>query len=684
MGKENVYTVLLVAQPNAGKSTLFNVLTGSRSYVANWPGKTVEVSEGIIEHHGKKLKIIDLPGIQSFQTMSNEEQLTKEVLLKGSWNAVVVLVNAESFHKSLYFALQVLEITRNVVLAISKFDVAERKGIHINISALQDILGVPVVTISALKNIGIGPLLDRIMDTVEGRTKSEELKLNYGNIEKYIFETTKVTGSHGMAVRALEGDSDIISRIQQDHLNYFKKIKEDIEKEFGFPPNELIAMERYKIVEDIIRKTTVEVKVAGKTFEEKIDSILLKNLGIGALISLFTLLLIMFFAFTINSGFPLNLIFRTLGFDNLANEIETYSLGGLLSSGFTMLSNFISSILTAYNYPEWVNSIIVDGIIAGVGAVLSFLPLVFTVNIIMAAMEDSGIMARIAVIFNRTFQRFGISGKSAFPMTIAFACNVPAVLSTRILENDKERIAVSLSLPFIICQARLIVLLFLITALFVSVLMQTFVTVFIYLLSIILFLVVSRVFSKNVLKSESQELLLELPPYHVPSLRVIGWTSWERSKSFITKAGAVIFPFSIVIWILMHVGSYGYVTDPINSIGYYVGNFLSMFFAPMGLDKWQIGFSLLTGFFAKEVFIETLAITFGTSYPVVALAALHLSIAQSMALIVFVMLYTPCIATFYVMYSETKSIKLTFFSLIFELFVAYILSFASFLILSLI
>ncbi len=678
----DVYTVLLVAQPNAGKSTLFNVLTGSRSYVANWPGKTVEVSEGIIEHHGKKLKIIDLPGIQSFQTLSSEEHLTKEVLFKGSWNAVVVLVNAESYHKSLYFALQVLEITKNVVVAISKFDVAERKGMHINISALQEILGVPVVTISALKNIGVGPLLDRIMDTVEGRTKSQELKLNYGNIEKYIHEIEKITGSHGFAVRALEGDNDILQGISQENIKKIEKIKEDIEKEFGFPPNEIIAMERYKIVEDIIKKTTVEVKIAGKSFEDKIDSILLKNVGIGALISILTLLLIMFFAFTINSGFPLNLIFRSFGFNNLANEIETYSLGGLLSSGFTMLSDFLSSIFSSFHYPQWVNSLTVNGIIAGVGAVLSFLPLVFTVNIIMAALEDSGIMARIAVIFNRTFQRFGISGKSAFPMTIGFACNVPAVLSTRILENDKERIAVSLALPFIICQARLIVLLFLITALFVSVLMQTFVTVFIYLLSIILFLVVSRIFSKNVLKSESQELLLELPPYHVPSLKVIGWTAWERSKSFITKAGAVIFPFSIVIWILMHVGFNGYVSDPINSFGFYVGNIISMLFAPMGLDKWQIGLSLLTGFFAKEVFIETLAIAFGTSYPVIALGALHLSIAQSMALIVFVMLYTPCIATFSAMFSETKSLKLTFFSLVFELFVAYALAFIFFITLS--
>jgi len=681
---DKIYTVLLVAQPNSGKSTLFNVLTGSRSYVANWPGKTVEVYEGIIEYRGKKLKIIDLPGIQSFRTLSSEEKLTKEVLFKGTWDAVVVLVNTESFHKSLYFALQVLEITKNVVLAINKSDVAERKGMNINISALQEILGVPVVAISALKKIRIEDLLNRLLDIIEGKIGSKEIKLNYGKIEKYILEVEKITGSHGLAVRALEGDKDVLSIFKPEHLNHIEKIKEDIEKEFGSPPNEIIAMERYKIVEDIIKKTTTEVKVKRKTLGDKIDSTLLRNPGIGALISILTLLFAMFFAFTINSGFPLNMILRSLGLNSLADEVETYSLGGLLSLGFTMLSDFISSLFTTYNYSEWVTSLVVDGIIAGVGAVLSFLPLIFTVNIIMAAFEDSGIMARIAVIFDGVFRKFGISGKNIFPMIMGFACNVPATLSTRILENEKERIAVSLALPYIMCQARLIVLLFLVTVLFTSALTQTLVVVSIYLLSVLLFLVISKIFAKNILKSESHELLLELPPYHIPSLRVIAWTSWERSKSFITKAGAVIFPFSIIIWSLMHVGPHGYVSEPTNSIGYYVGNFVSMLFAPMGLNKWEIGISLLAGIFAKEVFIETLAIAFNTSYPGIALGALNLSIAQSIALIVFVMIYVPCIATFSVMYSETKSLRLTLLSLILELFIAYILSFVTFITLSLI
>jgi len=681
---DKTYTVLLVAQPNAGKSTLFNVLTGSRSYVANWPGKTVEVNEGIVQYRGKKLKIVDLPGIQSLQTLSSEEKLTKEVLLKGTWDAIVIIVNAESFHKSLYFALQVLEITKNAVLAINKIDSAERKGMNVNISALQEILGVPVVAISALKKVGIEDLLSRILDVIEGKIRTKEIKLNYGRVEKYILEIEKITGSHGLAVRALEDDKDVLSDLKPEDLSRIEKIKSDIEREFGSPSNEIIAIERYKIVEDIIKKTTTEVKTKRESIGEKIDSILLKNLRIGALVSILTLLLAMFFAFTINSGFPLDIIFRSLGLNSLADEIDTYNLGGLLSLGFTMLSNFISSLFATYNYPEWITSLVVDGIIAGVGAVLSFLPLIFTVNIIMAAFEDSGIMARIAVIFDGVFRKFGVSGKSIFPMVMGFACNVPAVLSTRILESEKERTAVTFALPYVICQARLIVLLFLVTALFASALIQTLIVISIYLLSVLLFLAMSKIFAKNILNSESNELLLELPPYHIPSLRVIAWTSWERSKDFITKAGVVIFPFSIVIWSLMHIGLHGYASEPINSIGYYVGNAISTLFAPMGLNKWEIGISLLAGVFAKEVFIETLAIAFNTPDPHGALSALHLSLAQSIALIVFVMIYVPCIATFSVIYSETKSLRLTLLSLILELFVAYTLSFIIFTALSLI
>ncbi|MGB9729650.1 MAG: ferrous iron transport protein B [Thermoprotei archaeon] len=663
------YVVGLVAQPNAGKTTLFNTLTGARGYVANWPGKTVEVFSGSIEHHGKKLNVIDLPGIQSLHTLSKEEALTKEFILEKKFDAIILLINAESLYRSLYFVLQVLELTNKVVVAINKFDVAEKRGIHINIAKLEAKLGVPVVTISALKKIGIGPLMDRVMDTVEKKDNDDyALKINYGSLEEYIEHIQKIIKNRGLAVRVLEGDDYLLETLSREEKEEIAKIRSEIREKYGFQPEELIAMSRYKVVEDLIQDVIVKVNVAEKSFEEKIDKVILNNWAIGTIISLSIILAALFIAFTINTGFPLNLIFKGLGLLELADLIENYSLGGIISTVFSIVSNMIQIFMENINVPAWFIDLTVNGVIAGVSAVLSFLPLIFMVNITMSLIEDSGFMARMAVIFNKVTRLAGLTGKSFFPLGISLACNVPGILTTRILEDDKERYRVILTLPFTICQARLIVMIFLLSAFFVSPLIQTGTVLLLYGLSITMFLLSSKIISNvGPFKGQEQELILELPPYHIPSLRVISWTSWERSKHFITKAGKIIFPASIVIWIIMHIGLNGYAATPKESFGYMIGNMITKVFNPIGINSWEIGLALLSGIIAKEIVIETLAIAFSTENPLEAVRALNLTIPQALSILTFIMLYTPCIATLSAIYSETKSLKFILINLIIQL-----------------
>ncbi|MGC8949286.1 MAG: ferrous iron transport protein B, partial [Thermoprotei archaeon] len=608
-------------------------------------------------------------GIQSLHTLSKEEALTKEFILEKKFDAIILLINAESLYRSLYFVLQVLELTNKVVVAINKFDVAEKRGIHINIAKLEAKLGVPVVTISALKKIGIGPLMDRVMDTVEKKDNDDyALKINYGSLEEYIEHIQKIIKNRGLAVRVLEGDDYLLETLSREEKEEIAKIRSEIREKYGFQPEELIAMSRYKVVEDLIQDVIVKVNVAEKSFEEKIDKVILNNWAIGTIISLSIILAALFIAFTINTGFPLNLIFKGLGLLELADLIENYSLGGIISTVFSIVSNMIQIFMENINVPAWFIDLTVNGVIAGVSAVLSFLPLIFMVNITMSLIEDSGFMARMAVIFNKVTRLAGLTGKSFFPLGISLACNVPGILVTRILEDDKERYRVILTLPFTICQARLIVMIFLLSAFFVSPLIQTGTVLLLYGLSITMFLLSSKIISNvGPFKGQEQELILELPPYHIPSLRVISWTSWERSKHFITKAGKIIFPASIVIWIIMHIGLNGYAATPEESFGYMIGNMITKVFNPIGINSWEIGLALLSGIIAKEIVIETLAIAFSTGNPLEAVRALNLTIPQALSILTFIMLYTPCIATLSAIYSETKSLKFILINLIIQL-----------------
>jgi len=656
--------VYLIAQPNSGKTTLFNLLAHENCYVANWPGKTVEVFHAKIMHHGREILLVDLPGINSFKALGKEESLTKEFLLENDDGVAVVLVNGESLYRSLYFAVQVLEMKNRAVLAINKSDYLERRGVHVNLEILRDMLGVEVVQISAIHGTGINRLMDRILDVLEGRVKGKGLKIDYGVLEPYIAEVEKILESRSLAIKAIEGEEKVIAKLPEGKRAAVEEIKKEIEKNFG-NPEEIIAMYRHRFVESILSSAFRKVKVSGETIQERLDRIFFGKFG--GVLSLSILFGILFLAFTINTGFPMNLIAKLFGYEEIAEFLENYSLSGAISLLFERTSEILNEIL-----PDSVlKDLLINGILAGVGAVATFFPLIVVLNFMMSLVEDSGIMARIATSMDRFFSLFGLTGKSVFPFSVSLACNVPGVMASRILETDGERLRVALASPFVICQARLLVIVLFAVFLLTSPVLQSGIVILIYLLSALLFLKATKFFGR-IVKEESSELLLELPPYHFPSLRVVWWITWERSKSFITKIAGLLLAFSIFAWLMEYLG--------LTSV---IGANIAKIFSPFGLEDPRLGFAILMGFFAKELIISSLAVSFGTADLAEISAQLGLSAPQALALIVFVAFYTPCVATISTMHAEVRNFRLLALSIAFQLIVAWTLAFIIFLLFNL-
>jgi len=654
--------IYLIAQPNSGKTTLFNQLACENCYVANWPGKTVETFKARIVHHGKEIEIVDLPGINSFRTLSKEEELTKEVIF-GKDGVAVVLVNGESLYRSFYFAVQVLELRENAILAINKLDYLERKGIHVNADILSKKLGTEVILLSALRRIGINQLLDRSIDHLENRSK-KRLEIDYGVIETFIEKAKKITGDRALALRAIEGDEFVLSSLPAEKKAEIEKIVAEISKNYG-NPEEIIAMRRYRFVEEVLSSAVKEVKVAEKPFGRTIDRVFFSKFG--ALLSLLILFFALFVSFSVNTGFPLNLILHSIGYEELAEIVETYSLVELISTAFDRISQFLGE-----NIPESIfKDLLIGGIIPGIGAVASFFPLIIILNYVMSLIEDSGVMARIAVSMDRFFAVFGLTGKSVFPFSISLACNVPGIATTRILETDSERIRVALASPFVICQARLLVIVLFVTTLLISPILQSLTIIAVYVLSVFLFILTTMAYGR-VVKKEPSELLIELPPYHFPSLRVSWWITWARSKAFIVKVGKLLLTFSVVMWTLDYLG-----------LTKLTGAIIAKAFVPFGFESPEFGFAILVGFLAKELIISALAVSFETSNPSEILSQLALTPEQAIAMVIFIAFYTPCVATLSAIYAEIKNRRLLLFSVSFQMLVAYFVALISYLVLSL-
>ncbi len=692
--------VALAGQPNVGKSTLFNRLTGELARVGNFPGTTVEMKIGRVEYRNREICIVDLPGTYGLSAYTLEERVARKFILDKQAHVVIALVDSTLPERTMYLALQILEMVPNVIIALTKWDLAHRSGVHIHVDMLEKALGVPVVPVSAISGEGIRELLDVVLDVAEGKRKTRDtpLIIDYGVLESYINELVKLLEKAGLgfryplrwvAIRLLEGDTELLGILRTLGLDEIAKrvaeMRNEVQRLRGRDPEELIAEMRFAFVERLLKPTIVRVEIPQKQLF--IERILQKPI-LGAITSIAILFGTLFMAFAINTGFPLNLVFHMLGYESLAEAVETYSLGSLLNTAFDCLSSIAYSALENVN--PVLASLVADGIISGVGAVLSFLPLILVVMLLLAALEDSGLGPRMAVAIHSFFTNFGLSGRSVYPMLIALGCNVPAVMASRAAIDDTERLEIALTVSFIPCQARLVVLTAFASALFPGAPhLQALTVITVYLIGMVLYLASSKLLRVALFKQrEAPELLLEVPPLHRPNLRVVWWNAWDSTKHFLKKAGFIIFALSVVVWILLSFGPRGVANSVLDSYGATLGRSIAPLFSSLfHLDPesaWKMGFALIMGFIAKEGLISTLAILSGLEEESGVIEALHLSMAQGVAILLLMMYYIPCLATAAVIYQETRSAKLTLFAIAYLFTVALAISLLAFIILSIV
>ncbi|OYT50222.1 MAG: ferrous iron transport protein B [Desulfurococcales archaeon ex4484_204] len=689
--------VALTGNPNVGKSTLFNVLTGESVRVGNWPGVTVELKYGVRDYKGRRLCLVDLPGIYGISATSREEVISREFMIAGNADVIVVLVDSTSPERTMYLAIQVLELTPNVIIAFTKVDEAHSKGIHIHFNEIERDLKVPVIATAAIRGEGIRELLDAIVGRARRGDARNRLVVDYGVLEPFIKKAESFIREGGflpsypsrwVAVRLLEGDPRLEEILAgsggEDVIQRISEVRATVRKELGIDVSEYLVKKRFEFVDHIARKAIVRTAIKARA--RFIEEVLQKPV-IGPAVSTIIIFLTFFIAFALNTGFPLNIVLNTLGLSREASAVEEFSLSGLLSAFFGWLSRTTSTTLSSVG-PVWLSSLISNGIITGVGSVLTFLPLIFLVSVLLAMLEDSGLAPRMAVSLHTFFSKFGLSGRAIYPFIISLGCNVPAVLASRTSIDEHERYELIFSVPFIPCQARLVVALAFATAFFNDPLSQALTIFFVYVIGTAVALITSLIIRRLWFKDRAPpELLLELPPIHSPKARVVWWLSWDSTKHFLRKAGIIIFALSVVVWLLVYTGPQGYLGptgDVASSYASVMGRAIAPALAPLGLrggDAWRLGFALINGFVAKEVVLDSLVVVYGGGEdPINVLKGIGISRAQALSILTFVTLYVPCLATLAVILQESRSIKMTLLAIVYMLSLAYVTSLLVFLI----
>jgi len=654
---------------------------------------TVELKLGIREYGGRRICFVDLPGTYGISGTSLEEVVTREFIVSSKPDVVMVLADSTAPERTLYLAIQVLELTPKVVLVFTKTDEAHPRGIHIHYDKLEEYLDIPVIPVSALKGEGIRDLLEALLNYKSKIKRSEPLIIDYGPLEHFIREIASMIEEEGalrqypsrwVAIRLLEGDMRIEDLLKREGMEALLKrvwsVIDSARRVLGSDLTELAIRQRFAFVDSLVRRVVVRTKVEGGSSLEKVLRRPLAGLLFSTALTLGVFLLI----FSINTGFPLNILLELAGQEGLAEAVSTYSLSGVVSMGFNELSSLAELGLSAVNAPHWLVSLVANGIIPGVGSVLSFFPLILMVFLFLAMLEDSGLMPRMAVAFHPTLSRFGLSGRAVYPLVISVGCNVPGVMTSRTSLDDVERHELIFSVPFIPCQARLVVGLAFAMALFKSAVMQAVAVVFIYALGAVAALLTAIIIRGAIYGvREPPELIMELPPIHKPKAKVVWWLTWDNTKHFLRKAGLIIFSLSIVVWVLLYTGPEGYLPDVYgenffqHSFAAIIGNAVAPALAPFGLNytqAWKVGFALVNGFVAKEVVLDSLSVLHGGANPIAAIKALGLNVAQGLGILAFITLYLPCLATLAVMYQESKSLRKTLISLMYMMGLAYVVA----------
>jgi len=669
----------LVGNPNCGKTTMFNDITGSTQYVGNWPGVTIEKKEGVARKFKEDIRIIDLPGIYSLSPYSMEEIVSRDYILDEKPDVIVNIVDATNIERNLYLTTQVIELGIPVVIALNMMDEVEAKGDQINVELMEELLSVPVICTAANKGRGVNDVIKKALEIAKNETsKVKELEnVNYKikifdeKIEKCIAEVEKKLSStldekayslRWAAIKLLEGDSKAIAKlnIPQALIEEVKPYREQLEKEYGNDVETIITDGRYKFISDVVKKT-VKKKSKGieLTTSDKIDKIVTNRI---LAIPIFLLLMYVIFWFT----------FGPIG-SFLADWVDVFIN--------ETVSGLVLSWLEAAGAAEWLIALIVNGIIGGMGSMLVFVPQIMILFLFISILEDSGYMARAAFIMDRLLRKFGLSGKAFIPMFLGFGCSTPAVMATRTLENEKDRRLTIMLIPYMSCGARLPVYALFAAAFFEK--NQTNIIFSIYLLGIAAAIVSGIILKNTVFKGETAPFVMELPPYRVPTPKGIYIHMLDRAKGFIKKAGTVIFAAAVVIWFLQAFSfSLTMVEDPGDSILGQIGKVIAPVFAPLGFGDWKSSVALITGFVAKEVVVTTLGILHGVGEIGEEDAAQLIPILQSTftplsayAFMAFTLLYVPCIAAFAAIRREMNSRKWTLFAVTYQILFAWLVAF---------
>lgn len=665
MMEETQLVMALAGNPNSGKTTIFNNLTGSHQHVGNWPGVTVEKKEGQFVHEGKVIRVVDLPGTYSLSAYSEDEAVARDYIIFERPDVVVNIVDATNLERNLYLTTHLLEMGANVVIALNMYDELKARQMKIDVARLSKLLNVPVVPTVGTRSQGMDELVDRVLQAAESG-RQEPVKVNYGKeieaelaaIEQEIRSIPKLSEKFAprwLAVKVLEGDEGVLEWLSkypglERLLARRDKAVNQLEGIIGDDIESLMADRRYGFIgglakEVVTRRQTAEERLSTS---DKIDRIV-TNRYLGIPLFLFAMWAMFQFTFTIGDFF----IDWIEGFFEL--------LGGV--TGPWLESIGMSSLLS---------SLVVDGIIGGVGSVLVFIPHIFLLFFAISLLEDSGYMARAAYVMDRFMHTLGLHGKSFIPLLIGFGCNVPAIMATRTLESKKDRLITILINPLISCTARLPVYILFAGAFFSA--HQGLVVFSLYLLGLVLAVLMGMLFKRFFFKGETSHFVMELPPYRVPTLKGTLIHMWERGSVFIRKAGTIIFAAVVLIWVLSNF-PLGVEYASQESLLGRIGSFIAPIFAPAGFGHWEAAVALIFGILAKEVVVGTLGVVYSAEgIGLTEVITQYWTPLSAYAFMVMTLIYVPCIAVIGVIKRETNSWGWTAFAVGYSLVLGWLMA----------
>lgn len=656
----------LAGNPNSGKTTMFNNLTGAKQYVGNWPGVTVEKKSGKVKGY-KDVELVDLPGIYSLSPYTLEEVVTRNFMLEDRPDAVINIIDASNIERNLYLTTQILELGIPTVIALNMMDIIEKRGDKIDIKKLSQILGCPVVETSALKGKGTKDVAMKAIELAKANKSnsfkmsfSSEVKESLSNIESLISDVNEDKfNKQWLAIKIFERDSKVKENInlRTDLEEKIEGIISKCEKEFDDDAEGIITGERYEFIGNLISKVVKKKNTSKHTISDKIDKIVTNRI---LALPIFALIMWGVYYIAVSS---LGAILTDWTNDTLFGEI---------------IGENVATFLENVGIAPWLQGLINDGIIGGVGAVLGFVPQIMLLFFLLSLLEDCGYMARIAFIMDRIFRKFGLSGKSFIPVLISSGCGVPGIMATRTIENDKDRKITIMLTTFIPCGAKLPIIALFAGSIFGG---ASWVAPAIYFLGIFMIIICGIILNKTkVFKGEPAPFVMELPQYHIPSMKGVLIHMWDRGKAFIIKAGTIIFVACAVIWFTSSFSWSLQMVDAQDSILASIGRVIAPIFAPLGFGDWKSAVASLTGLVAKENVVATFGVLFGiadaaenTPELVNQIATIFTS-ASGLAFIAFNMINAPCFAAIGAIKREMGSWKWMWITIGFQTLTAYIVA----------